>query len=128
MLSRQVTLLLSFPVADFLLDRIKTESALLSEPQIGPPPLHFTCATHPCCRMATDELSAISKQLHSQAQVTNTTVTLLLHSCGLEKRLVSATGHLWIFLARDCMYLGGFKVNQVRNKNKFGKRSYKQLH
>lgn len=41
----------------------------MTEPQIGPPPLHFPCAAHPCCRMATDELSAINKQLHSQAQV-----------------------------------------------------------
>lgn len=74
--NRLVTLFLSFPIADLLLDRIKTESALLTEPQIGPPPLQFTCAAHPCCRMATDELSAISKQLHSQAQVTNIAMML----------------------------------------------------
>ncbi|XP_061488780.1 uncharacterized protein LOC133387622 isoform X2 [Rhineura floridana] len=55
--------------ADLLLDRINTESTVLTEPQTGPSPLHFTCGAHPCCRMATEELSAISKQLHSQAQV-----------------------------------------------------------
>ncbi|XP_042318779.1 uncharacterized protein LOC121928323 isoform X2 [Sceloporus undulatus] len=55
--------------ADLLLGRINTESAVLTEPQTGAPPLNFTCGVHPCCRMATEELSAITKQLHSQAQV-----------------------------------------------------------
>nr|XP_060629379.1 uncharacterized protein LOC132773850 isoform X1 [Anolis sagrei ordinatus] len=55
--------------ADLLVGRINTESAGLTEPQTGAPPLHFTCGAHPCCRMATEELSAISKQLHSQSQV-----------------------------------------------------------
>ncbi|KAJ6659542.1 hypothetical protein lerEdw1_018777 [Lerista edwardsae] len=72
--------------ADLLLDRIKTESALLTEPQIGPPPLQFTCATHPCCRMATDELSAISKQLHSQAQIIES-LTQTVHRLKQEKEL-----------------------------------------
>ncbi|KAJ7332806.1 hypothetical protein JRQ81_014986 [Phrynocephalus forsythii] len=54
---------------ELLLDRIHTKSAVLAEPQTGPGPLNFPCGAHPCCRMATEELSAISKQLHSQAQV-----------------------------------------------------------
>ncbi|XP_025019777.1 uncharacterized protein LOC103063151 isoform X1 [Python bivittatus] len=55
--------------ADLLVDRINIEGTVLTQPQTGPPPLHFTCGTHPCCRMASEELSAISQQLHSQAQV-----------------------------------------------------------
>lgn len=55
--------------ADFLLDRIHSEGAILPELQTGPTPQKFPCGAHPCCRMATEELSAISKQLHSQAQV-----------------------------------------------------------
>nr|XP_020638964.1 uncharacterized protein LOC110073757 isoform X1 [Pogona vitticeps] len=55
--------------ADLLLDRIHTEGAVLAEQQTGPAPLNIPCGAHPCCRMATEELSAISKQLHSQAQV-----------------------------------------------------------
>uniref|UniRef100_A0A8D0DYJ9 Uncharacterized protein n=1 Tax=Salvator merianae TaxID=96440 RepID=A0A8D0DYJ9_SALMN len=55
--------------ANFLLGRTSTKSAVLTEPQTGPPSLHFPCEVHPCCRMATEELTAISKQLHSQAQI-----------------------------------------------------------
>ncbi|XP_062995784.1 uncharacterized protein LOC134407772 [Elgaria multicarinata webbii] len=72
--------------ADLFLDRINTETALPSEPQSGPSPLHFTCEAHPCCRMATDELSAISKQLHSQAQVIES-LTQAVHRLKQEKEL-----------------------------------------
>ncbi|XP_053103265.1 uncharacterized protein LOC128323702 isoform X3 [Hemicordylus capensis] len=72
--------------ADLLLDRIKTESAVLTDPQTGPPPLLLTCPAHPCCRMATEELSAISKQLHSQAQVIES-LTQAVHRLKQEKEL-----------------------------------------
>ncbi|XP_054837978.1 uncharacterized protein LOC129331442 [Eublepharis macularius] len=72
--------------ADLLLDRINTESTILTEPLTEPPPLHFTCAAHPCCRMATEELLAISKQLHSQAQVIDS-LTQAVHRLKQEKEL-----------------------------------------
>ncbi|XP_033008168.1 uncharacterized protein LOC117048455 isoform X1 [Lacerta agilis] len=72
--------------ADLLLDRINTESAVLTEPQTGPSPLHFTCGAHSCCRMAAEELSAISKQLHSQAQVIES-LTQAVHRLKQEKEL-----------------------------------------
>ncbi|XP_053246964.1 uncharacterized protein LOC128415123 [Podarcis raffonei] len=72
--------------ADLLLDRINTESAALTEQQTGPPPLHFTCGAHSCCRMAAEELSAISKQLHSQAQVIES-LTQAVHRLKQEKEL-----------------------------------------
>ncbi|XP_060087703.1 uncharacterized protein LOC132566558 isoform X2 [Heteronotia binoei] len=68
--------------AGLLLDRINPESAVLTEP----PPLHITCAAHHCCRMATEELSAISKQLHSQAQVIES-LTQAIHRLKQEKEL-----------------------------------------
>uniref|UniRef100_T1E621 Uncharacterized protein n=1 Tax=Crotalus horridus TaxID=35024 RepID=T1E621_CROHD len=49
--------------------RINIGSTVLTQPQTGLPPLHFTCGTHLCCRMANEELSTISQQLHSQAQI-----------------------------------------------------------
>uniref|UniRef100_A0A1W7RG60 Uncharacterized protein n=1 Tax=Agkistrodon contortrix contortrix TaxID=8713 RepID=A0A1W7RG60_AGKCO len=49
--------------------RINIGSTVLTQPQTGLPPLHFTCGTHLCCRMASEELSTISQQLHSQAQI-----------------------------------------------------------
>ncbi|KAM3840537.1 uncharacterized protein M6D78_006869 isoform 2-T2 [Vipera latastei] len=55
--------------ADLLVGRINIESTVLTQPQTGLPPLHFTCGTHLCCRMANEELSTISQQLHSQAQI-----------------------------------------------------------
>ncbi|XP_044297981.1 uncharacterized protein LOC123029265 isoform X2 [Varanus komodoensis] len=72
--------------ADSLLDRINTESAVLTEPQTGPLPLPFSCKAHPCCRMATEELSAISKQLHSQAQVIES-LTQAVHRLKQEKEM-----------------------------------------
>ncbi|KAL8178789.1 UNVERIFIED_CONTAM: hypothetical protein K2H54_056521 [Gekko kuhli] len=68
--------------ADLLLDRLNPESAVLTEP----PPLHFTCAASHCCRMATEELSAIIKQLHSQAQVIES-LTRAVHQLKQEKEL-----------------------------------------
>nr|XP_056701310.1 uncharacterized protein LOC130473748 [Euleptes europaea] len=68
--------------ADLLLERINPESAVLTEP----PPLHVTCAAHHCCSMATEELSAISKQLHSQAQVIES-LTQAVHRLKQEKEL-----------------------------------------
>ncbi|ETE67318.1 Thyroid receptor-interacting protein 11 [Ophiophagus hannah] len=49
--------------------RINIGSPVPTQPQTGLPPLHFTCGIHPCCRMANEELSTISQQLHSQAQI-----------------------------------------------------------
>ncbi|XP_026521548.1 uncharacterized protein LOC113410962 [Notechis scutatus] len=55
--------------ADLLMGRINIGSTVPTQPQTGLPPLHFTCGIHPCCRMANEELSTISQQLHSQAQI-----------------------------------------------------------
>uniref|UniRef100_A0ACB8F4N6 Uncharacterized protein n=1 Tax=Sphaerodactylus townsendi TaxID=933632 RepID=A0ACB8F4N6_9SAUR len=68
--------------ADLLLDRINPESAV----QTDSPPLHCTCAAHHCCRMATEKLSAISKQLHSQAQDIES-LTQAVHQLKQEKEL-----------------------------------------
>ncbi|XP_077190060.1 uncharacterized protein LOC143835771 isoform X2 [Paroedura picta] len=68
--------------ADLLLDRIKPDSALPTEPL----PLQFTCASHHCCKMATEELAAISKQLRSQSQVIES-LTQAVHQLKQEKEL-----------------------------------------
>ncbi|XP_013921783.1 PREDICTED: uncharacterized protein LOC106548836 [Thamnophis sirtalis] len=55
--------------ADSLVGSINIRSPVPTQPQTGLPSLHFTCGIHPCCRMANEELSTISQQIHSQAQI-----------------------------------------------------------
>ncbi|XP_067423872.1 uncharacterized protein [Emydura macquarii macquarii] len=54
---------------DLLLDRISTENVAFDESLAGSRQLCPTCSSLPHCRMATEELAAISSQLHSQAKV-----------------------------------------------------------
>ncbi|XP_032660448.1 uncharacterized protein LOC116838957 isoform X2 [Chelonoidis abingdonii] len=54
---------------DLLLDRINTEKVAFDESLAGSQHLCPTCLNLPHCRMATEELAAISSQLHSQAKV-----------------------------------------------------------
>ncbi|XP_039339944.1 uncharacterized protein LOC120370021 isoform X1 [Mauremys reevesii] len=54
---------------DLLLDRINTEKVAFDESLAGSQHPCPTCLSLPRCRMATEELAAISSQLHSQAKV-----------------------------------------------------------
>ncbi|XP_006117378.2 uncharacterized protein LOC102453128 isoform X1 [Pelodiscus sinensis] len=54
---------------DLLLDRINTENVAFDESLAGSRQLCPTCPNLPHCKMATEELSAISSQLLSQAKV-----------------------------------------------------------
>ncbi|KAH1166892.1 uncharacterized protein LOC123376099 isoform X1 [Mauremys mutica] len=54
---------------DLLLDRINTEKVAFDESLAGSQHPCPTCLSLPHCRMATEELAAISSQLHSQAKV-----------------------------------------------------------
>ncbi|XP_030428771.1 spindle pole body component 110-like isoform X1 [Gopherus evgoodei] len=54
---------------DLLLDRINTEKVAFDESLAGSQHSCPTCLSLPHCRMATEELAAISSQLHSQAKV-----------------------------------------------------------
>ncbi|KAM9129675.1 coiled-coil domain-containing protein 159 isoform 2-T2 [Pangshura tecta] len=54
---------------DLLLDRINTEKVAFDESVAGSRQPCPTCLSLPHCRMATEDLAAISSQLHSQAKV-----------------------------------------------------------